>query len=262
MIMAKQEPLITVRNVSKSFGDLHVLNNISFELYEGESLAVLGKSGTGKSVLLKLLVGLLEPDQGAVIFHGKEIATITEHELNALRKEIGFLFQSAALFDSMTIGENLNILLSKHTKYSLEERVAQITEALTMVGLADKIDEMPAQLSGGQKKRAGLARSIILRPKLMLFDEPTTGLDPITAAQIAELILSLQTNLKTASILVTHDLPTAFRVCDRMILLQEGKKVYDGPADLKKMGDTHLQDFVEAAKLDHGSIKTDDSVVK
>ena len=257
-----EQPLLQVKNVSKSFGDLHVLKDISFDLYPSQTLAVLGKSGTGKSVLLKVLVGLLEPDKGEVLFHDKKIAAVSERELNELRKEIGFLFQSAALFDSMTVGENLNIILAKHTKMKLEERVARITEALTMVGLAEKIDEMPAQLSGGQKKRAGLARSIVLHPKLMLFDEPTTGLDPITAAQIAELILTLQQNLKMASIVVTHDLPTAFRVSDRMILLQEGKKVYDGPADIKQMEDTHLQDFVEAARIGHGSIKSDDTVVK
>lgn len=260
--MPQQTPLLAVRNVSKSFGDLHVLKNISFELYGGETLAVLGKSGTGKSVLLKVLVGLLEPDQGEVIFHDKQIGAISERELNELRKEVGFLFQSAALFDSMTIGENLNIILAKHTKMSLDERVARITEVLTMVSLAEKIDEMPAQLSGGQRKRAGLARSIVLHPKLMLFDEPTTGLDPITAAQIADLILSLQQNLKMASIVVTHDLPTAFHVSDRMILLQEGKKVYDGPADIKQMEHTHLQDFVEAAKIGHGRIESGDSIVK
>ncbi len=260
--MPEQTPILQVKNVSKSFGDLHVLKNISFDLYPGETLAVLGKSGTGKSVLLKVLVRLLIPDTGEVYFENKHIGGISEHELNELRKHIGFLFQSAALFDSMTIGENLNIILAKHTKMSLEERVARITESLTMVGLAEKIDEMPAQLSGGQKKRAGLARSIVLRPKLMLFDEPTTGLDPITAAQIADLIESLQQNLKIASIIVTHDLPTAFHVSDRMILLQEGAKVYDGPADLKEMEQTHLQDFVEAAKIGHGSIKSDDTVVK
>jgi phospholipid/cholesterol/gamma-HCH transport system ATP-binding protein len=254
--MAREEALLQVRNVSKSFGDLHVLKDISFELHAGETLAVLGKSGSGKSVLLKILVHLLEPDTGEVFFHGENIAQVNERELNELRKEVGFLFQSAALFDSMTVGENLNIILAKHTKLSLNERVARITESLVMVGLEDKIDDMPAQLSGGQKKRAGLARSIVLRPKMMLFDEPTTGLDPITAAQIAELILSLQTNLKIASIVVTHDLPTAFRVCDRMILLQDGRKSYDGPADLKKMEQTHLQDFIEAAKIGHGSVKT------
>jgi len=257
-----ERSLLEVRNVSKSFGDLHVLKDISFELHEGQTLAVLGKSGTGKSVLLKVLVGLLYPDKGEVYFHGKHIQTATEHDLNDLRKEIGFLFQSAALFDSMTIGENMNLILSKHTKMTLDERVARITESLTMVGLEEKIDEMPSMLSGGQRKRAGLARSIVLRPKLMLYDEPTTGLDPITAAQIAELILSLQKNLKTASIVVTHDLPTAFRVCDRMILLQEGTKVYDGEADLKKMTHSHLQDFIEAAKIGHGSIQTDETVAK
>lgn len=248
-----QEPLLEVCNISKSFGDLHVLDHISFEAFSGETLSILGKSGSGKSVLLKIVVGLLEPDHGSVMFHGKEIAKVSEHELNELRKEMGFLFQSAALFDSMTVGENLNIILSRHTTMTPEEREERIVEALSLVGLEDKIDEMPARLSGGQKKRAGLARSIVLHPKLMLFDEPTTGLDPITAAQIAELILSLQKNLKMASIVVTHDLPTAFTVSDRMILLKDAVKAYDGPADIHKIDERHLLEFIEAARLEHKS---------
>src|ERR1051326_3522868 len=173
--------LVEVENVSKSFGSNHVLKDISLTISEGETLTVLGKSGVGKSVLLKLIVGLLPMDSGIVRYEGQSIADISDKQLNEIRKNIGFLFQGGALFDSMTVGENLNLVLHKHTDLPLEEREKKIIEALKLVGLSDKLDEMPSSLSGGQKKRAGLARSIISKPKLILYDEPTTGLDPITA---------------------------------------------------------------------------------
>ncbi|MDP4220991.1 MAG: ATP-binding cassette domain-containing protein [Bacteroidota bacterium] len=243
--------LIEVEHISKSFGSNHVLNDISLTIGEGETLTVLGKSGVGKSVLLKLIVGLMPLDSGIVRYEGRSIAEATEKELNEIRKNIGFLFQGGALFDSMSVGENLNIILHKHTDLPLEERETRIIRALELVGLKDKLDEMPSALSGGQKKRAGLARSIVLKPKLILYDEPTTGLDPITAGSIAELILSLQTELQVASIVVTHDLPTAFTVSDRTIVLESGKKIYDGPVEgLAEAGHDHLGEFLKAAKLD------------
>lgn len=243
--------LVEVVNVSKSFGSNHVLNNISLDIYEGETLTVLGKSGVGKSVLIKLMVGLLPLDSGEVRYEGKSISESTEKELNEIRKNIGFLFQGGALFDSMSVGENLNMILHKHTDLSLPEREKRIIRALELVGLKDKLDEMPSSLSGGQKKRAGLARSIVLKPKLILYDEPTTGLDPITAVSIAELILSLQTELQVASVVVTHDLPTAFTISDRTIVLEGGKKIYDGPVEgLSSAKNDHLSEFLGAAKLD------------
>ncbi|MEP7235835.1 MAG: ATP-binding cassette domain-containing protein, partial [Ignavibacteriota bacterium] len=182
---------------------------------------------------------------------GASIATASEKELNTIRKNIGFLFQGGALFDSMTVGENLNLVLQKHTEIPLPEREHRIIEALELVGLPDKLDEMPSSLSGGQKKRAGLARSIILKPKLILYDEPTTGLDPVTAATIAEMILSLQTALKVAAIVVTHDLPTAYTVSDRTIVLSGGLKIFDGPVEgLSNTNHDHLDEFLNAAKLD------------
>ena len=243
--------LVEVEGVSKSFGSNQVLNDISLTISEGETLTVLGKSGVGKSVLLKVIVGLLPMDSGIVKYEGHSIAEASEKQLNEIRKNIGFLFQGGALFDSMTVGENLNMILHKHTQYPIEEREARIVKALDLVGLKDKIDEMPSSLSGGQKKRAGLARSIILQPKLILYDEPTTGLDPITASSIAEMILSLQTELKVASIVVTHDLPTAFTISDRTIVLESGKKIYDGPVEgLTNTHHDHLDEFLNAAKLD------------
>jgi phospholipid/cholesterol/gamma-HCH transport system ATP-binding protein len=246
-----KEKLVDVINVSKSFGDNHVLDNISLSIDEGETLTILGKSGVGKSVLLKMIVGLMPIDSGEVKYEGKSITKAKEKELNEIRKNIGFLFQGGALFDSMTVGENLNMVLNKHTDLPLEEREKRIKNALELVSLGDKIDEMPSSLSGGQKKRAGLARSIVLQPKLILYDEPTTGLDPITAGTIAELILMLQTELKVASIVVTHDLPTAFTISDRTIVLERGKKIFDGPVEgLSDSHHDHLDEFLHAAKLD------------
>lgn len=248
---ATPKKLVEVENVSKSFGDNHVLENISLFINEGETLTVLGKSGVGKSVLIKLIVGLLPLDSGIVKYEGKSISDASEKELNEIRKNIGFLFQGGALFDSMSVGENLNMILHKHTDLPLDEREKRIMRALELVGLKDKIDDMPSSLSGGQRKRAGLARSIVLKPKLILYDEPTTGLDPITAGSIAELILSLQTELQVASIVVTHDLPTAYTISDRTIVLESGKKIYDGPVEgLSGAHHDHLGEFLDAAKLD------------
>jgi phospholipid/cholesterol/gamma-HCH transport system ATP-binding protein len=243
--------IISVENVSKSFGENAVLKGVSLNIAEGETLTVLGKSGVGKSVLLKLIIGLMEPDEGSIYYQGKNISELSRRELDNMRENIGFLFQGGALFDSMTVGENLNIILQKHTDLPLAEREKRIKRALELVGLSDKLDEMPAQLSGGQRKRAGLARSIVLAPRLILYDEPTTGLDPITAASIAELILNLQKELHVASIVVTHDLPTAYTISDRAIVLESGKKIFDSKVeDLKTAEHDHLSEFLESAQLD------------
>jgi phospholipid/cholesterol/gamma-HCH transport system ATP-binding protein len=244
-------PLLSIEHVYKSFGTKSVLKDVSLTVDEGETVTVLGKSGVGKSVLLKLIVGLMPFDSGVIRYKGKSISEMTERQLNEIRSEMGFLFQGGALFDSMTVGENLNFILVKHSDLNAEQREERIVKALTVVGLADKLDEMPASLSGGQRKRAGLARSVVLLPQLILYDEPTTGLDPITSASIADLILSLQMELKVASIVVTHDLPAAFTVSDKVIVLESGGKIYDGPIEgLKSATHDHLDEFMRSATLD------------
>lgn len=247
--MAK--PLLTIENVSKSFGERTILRGVSLVVDEGETVTVLGKSGVGKSVLLKLIVGLLTPDSGTIKYKGQDINQLSSHELNEVRSEIGFLFQGGALFDSMTICENMNFVLTKHSTLTFVERETRIKRALELVGLSEKLDEMPASLSGGQRKRAGLARSIILKPKLILYDEPTTGLDPITAASIAEMILRLQIELGVASIVVTHDLPTAYTVSDTAVVLEHGEKIFDGPIEeLASTKHDHLDEFLSSSMLD------------
>jgi phospholipid/cholesterol/gamma-HCH transport system ATP-binding protein len=240
--------LLSVEHVSKSFGSNVVLDDISLVVNEGETLTVLGKSGTGKSVLLKLMSGLLTPDRGAILFRGRNIVEMNEHELADVRKHLGFLFQGSALFDSMTVGENLEMFLIRHTQFSAEEREEKIQRSLELVGLKDVIDKMPSELSGGMKKRAGLARSIVIEPELILYDEPTTGLDPVTAETIAELIVSMQFRLDVASVVVTHDLPMAYVVTDRAIMLNDSHIIYDGEIEgMKDSTDPFLISFLDAA---------------
>jgi phospholipid/cholesterol/gamma-HCH transport system ATP-binding protein len=241
---------LRVERVAVAF-DHPVLCDVSLEVHRGETLAVMGKSGTGKSVLLKLIVGLIRPDEGSIFYKDNDVANLSESGLMALRSDIGFVFQGAALFDSMTVGQNLDIFLVKHTDMPSEEREQKILEALEMVGLAEAIDKMPSELSGGMKKRAGLARSIVIEPEMMLYDEPTTGLDPLTAASIAEQILTLQQRLGIASIVVTHDLPTAFTVADRAVVLNEGYVVFSGTLEeLVSSSDPFLHDYLGASRLD------------
>ena len=243
-------PLLRIEHVSKSF-DHPVLRDVTMHVNKGETLAVLGKSGTGKSVLLKLIVGLLQPDSGKIFYKDQEVTALNEEELMKLRAGIGFLFQGAALFDSMTVGENLDLFLLKHTDLPPADREKKIVEALSMVDLKDAVDKMPSDLSGGMKKRAGLARSIVLEPELILYDEPTTGLDPLTSASIAELILTLQQRLGIASIAVTHDLPTAFTVADRAVVLNEGLAVFEGNLEaLHDTSDEFLREYLSASRLD------------
>ncbi|HEY3874142.1 MAG TPA: ATP-binding cassette domain-containing protein [Candidatus Kapabacteria bacterium] len=243
-------PLLRVDRVAVAF-DHPVLVDVSIDVHAGETLAVLGKSGTGKSVLLKLIVGLLQPDSGKIFYHDKDITRLNEADLMALRSDIGFVFQGAALFDSMTVGQNLDLFLVRHTDLSPREREEKILHTLEMVGLESSIDKMPSELSGGMKKRAGLARSIVIEPELILYDEPTTGLDPLTAATIAEQIVTLQQHLNVTSIVVTHDLPTAFTVADRAIVMNEGHVLFNGQLEeLAAAEDPFLREYLGASKLD------------
>jgi len=217
-----------ISHLKKSFGSNRVLNDISFKIEKGENLAVLGKSGSGKSVLIKCLVGLLEPDSGDVNLFGEKVADLKEKELNLLRKKIGFLFQSAALYDSMTVRENLEFPLRDLKSKPQEEIDLLVTEVLKNVGLEDAIDKMPSELSGGMRKRVGLARTLILKPEIILYDEPTTGLDPITSREISELILDVQKKYNTASIIITHDIECARITANRMILIKDGVVLVEG----------------------------------
>ncbi len=246
----EEAPLVRIEHLAIAFGK-PVLRDVSIDIHKGETVAVLGKSGSGKSVLLKLIVGLLSPDAGKIFFRDKEITGMDEFGLMDVRSNMGFLFQGAALFDSMTVGQNLDLFLVKHTDLEEAEREKKISEALEMVQLKDAIDKMPSELSGGMKKRAGLARAIVIEPELILYDEPTTGLDPLTASSIAELIVTLQQRLGVASLVVTHDLPTAFTVSDRAMMLNDGYAVFEGEIEkLQHSGDEFLLEYLAASRLD------------
>lgn len=220
------DPVIKVEGVKKSFGDLHVLDDISLQVNKGENLVIMGKSGTGKSVLIKCLVGLLIPDAGSISILGQDVLAMNDKELNALRKKIGFLFQNAALYDSMTVRENLEFPMRDVKE--IKDRDKRVHDALASVGLQDAIDKMPAELSGGMRKRVGLARTLMLQPEIILYDEPNTGLDPITTREISHLIVDIQERLKTSSIIITHDSECARIAGNRIVIINEGKIVEQG----------------------------------
>ncbi len=219
-----EDCVIQVENVSKSFGNLHVLRDVDLKLYNGENLVVLGRSGTGKSVLIKLISGLLKPDSGNINVLGQRVNDLTEKELMQLRLRIGFSFQNSALYDSMTVRENLEFPLVRNKRNLTRAEInREVEDVLDGVGLLQALNQMPSELSGGQKKRIGIARTLILRPDIMLYDEPTAGLDPITCLDINGLINEVQERYKTSSIIITHDLACAKMVGDRMVMLLDGK---------------------------------------
>lgn len=228
--MAEQrEKVIEIRNLYKSFGDNHVLRGIDLDLYRGENLVVLGRSGTGKSVLIKIIAGLLLPDSGSVSVLGRQVDKLKPKELEELRLKLGFSFQNSALYDSMTVKENLEFPLIRHSKnLSRKEINSTIETVLEAVGLSQAINQMPAELSGGQKKRIGIARTLILRPEIMLYDEPTAGLDPITSIEINSLITEVRTRFNTSSIIITHDLTCAKTTGDRIAMLLDGEFAREG----------------------------------
>lgn len=219
-----KERVIEIRGLNKSFGNLPVLKEVDLDLYKGENLVVLGKSGSGKSVLIKIIVGLLRPDSGTVIVQGKYIDQITYKDLLALRLKVGFLFQNGALYDSMTVRENLEFPLVRNRKNLGKAEIDHaVEEVLNDVGLLQTIDQMPSELSGGQRKRVGIARTLVLQPEIMLYDEPTAGLDPITCLDINSLINEVQEKFHTSSIVITHDLTCAKQVGDRVAMLVDGR---------------------------------------
>src|SRR5437016_2878943 len=238
--------LIELRKISKRFARHIVLRKVSLDIEGGRCIVVIGASGTGKSVLLKHIVGLLRPDSGEVWYDGRRIDNLPERELMTVRTQFGFLFQMGALFDSMTVEQNIAFPINEHSDKT-EEQARQIaTQKLALVGLKDSGKKMPAELSGGQKKRVALARAIALEPKVILYDEPTTGLDPIRADVINELILKLQRELKVTSIVVTHDMNSALKVANRIVMLHEGHLVFDGsPEQIRESEDPVVRRFVE-----------------
>ena len=227
-----REAVISIRNLHKSFGEVKVLTGINLDVHKGENFVVMGRSGSGKSVLIKIIAGLLAPDEGMVSVLGMRVDTLSRKELQALRLRLGFIFQSSALYDSMTIRENLEFSLIRNFRHqSAAERSRAVNGVLEAVGLLDKIDQMPADLSGGQIKRIGIARTLILRPEIMLYDEPTAGLDPITCTEINQLINEVQCRYNTTSIIITHDLTCARETGHRLVMLHDGNFLREGSFD-------------------------------
>lgn len=236
--------IVEIKNLTKAFTYSKVLDDISLEVCLGENLVVFGRSGSGKSVLLKCIIGLLRPDAGDIFVENKNVLSMSEKELNEIRKHIGFLFQSGALYDSMSVRENLSFPLLRNFHFSKKEITDKVYHTLELVDLLEAVDKMPSELSGGMRKRIALARTIITEPKLMLYDEPTTGLDPLTTKEISELIIALQKKLNMTSIVVTHDLICASIIADRAIFLKDGKIMYQGKiGDLTSSKDPFLQNF-------------------
>lgn len=237
--------MIHIENLYKSFGGLHVLNGFSLDLYDGENLVIVGRSGSGKSVLLKCIVRLLEPDSGALEVLGQPVPQLSQYEMDHLRTEVGFLFQGSALYDSMTVRENLEFPLRRHPEKMKGHDVGTlITSTLESVGLAHTVDMMPEELSGGMQRRIALARTLILRPRIILYDEPTSGLDPITAKEIIELMLRIQEEYHTAALIITHDMDCARVIANRMIILIDGKNYAEGAyAELSMSPDPRVRAF-------------------
>ena len=237
--------MISVRNISKKFGENYVLDGLNLEIPRGETVVIMGQSGSGKSVLLKIITGLLAADSGEIWFDGTEISRLGTKEVNIIRRRIGMLFQSAALFDSMTVAENVAFMLNQHTDLSKRKISEIVDEKLGLVDL-DGVQELrPAELSGGMRKRVGLARALACNPEVILYDEPTTGLDPVTCTEINQLIRDLHEKLKVTSVVVTHDMHSAFSVATRMAMIHGGKQIaYGSPKEIINIDNPILQQFV------------------
>jgi phospholipid/cholesterol/gamma-HCH transport system ATP-binding protein len=237
---------LRVVNLYKSFVEKHVLKGCNLEVREGESMVVIGGSGSGKTVLIKCIIGLIQPDEGKIYVDGTEITSLNERELNDVRKKFGMLFQGGALFDSLRIWENVGFGLRQHTQRSAEEIRRTASEKLRLVGLKDIEDLMPAELSGGMKKRVSLARAIAMEPEILLYDEPTTGIDPIMADAINELIVQMREKLNVTSVAITHDMKSAYKIADRIAMLYQGKIIEVGtPEEIKNTSNPIVQQFIQ-----------------
>ena len=243
----KGQSVIQIKDLKKSFGENYVLRNFNVDLKEGENLVVLGKSGSGKSVLIKCIIGLMLPDSGSIQVFGDEVTDLSHDDLDIMRVKVGFLFQSNALYDSMTVRENLEFPLRRHwIKSEMTNVNDMVMEALTNVGLAETVDMMPAELSGGMRKRIALARTLILKPKVILYDEPTTGLDPITGKEICHLMLDIQKKYNTSSIIISHDMNCVKITANRIVMLIDGVCYATGTYDeLSKSTDTKIKQFFD-----------------
>ena len=242
---SNEQSIVSVKGIEKSFGLNRVLNGIDLDFERGKTTVILGPSGTGKSVLLKHIVGLIKPDAGEVYFEGTRVDTLKEPELVAIRKRIGYMFQLGALFDSMTVADNIAFPLIEHTDMDEDRQLERVARVLALVGLAGFENKMPAELSGGQQRRIALARSVVLEPCMILYDEPTTGLDPVRADLINELIIALTRQMGITSIVVTHDIASANKVADRILLMHEGRVICDGaPEQIRESTNPIVQRFI------------------
>ncbi|MBL8678187.1 MAG: ATP-binding cassette domain-containing protein [Myxococcales bacterium] len=244
----KAQPIFSIRNVKKSFGDSRVLKGVSFDVFPQEILAVLGPSGCGKSILLKMMIGLIEPDSGEILFEGKRVSDMTLPEKTELRRRVGMVFQYGALFDSMPVRDNVKYGLREHYANALSEKEKEdrVRGALAVVGLAGTEDLLPSSLSGGMKKRVGVARTIACRPEVVLYDEPTMGLDPINTTRIGHLVRALAREMDITSVMVTHDMKLAFEAADRIVVINEGLVVGVGPPSyIQSHTDPRVKGFVE-----------------
>jgi phospholipid/cholesterol/gamma-HCH transport system ATP-binding protein len=246
-------PLLEIKNLRKSFKSQVVLDGVDLTIEKGESIVIIGRSGTGKSVLLKHINGLMKPDEGEVLYQGIEIHKLSEEELNPYRRSIGMLFQNGALFDSMSVEENVSFPLKEQKKFTAEEIRVKVAEALEMVELPGQQKKIPDELSGGMRKRVALARSIMTHPDVMMYDEPTTGLDPVISDSINKLVKKLGDRLGMTTIVVTHDMKSAMYIADRIIYIHKGKIYFNGkPEELMKSQDPLIKNFVEGKSEDQG----------
>lgn len=241
---------ITIADLHKSFGANHVLRGVDLTVEPGESMVIIGGSGSGKSVLIKHIIGLLKPDRGSILVNGEEVTTMRERQLKELRKKFGMLFQAAALFDSLTVGENVAFALVEHTRLSRAEIADRVREKLNLVGLPDTEDLFPSELSGGMKKRVGLARALAIEPEVILYDEPTTGLDPIMADAINDLIVEMRERFTITSVAITHDMVSAYKIGHRLAMLYQGKIIFTGtPEECKNTTDPMVRQFITGSSV-------------